>query len=75
MSHIQQIMSTGRIASNIYKTMELHSLGASSTEQYGDILTITVDGQDYSYQVQQWDSLASVVREFEKMIKANLVAA
>lgn len=60
-------MDTGKLATAVYRHVGIPS-GASSTGQFGDILSVTVDGVEYEYQVKEGDTLASVVRELEKLV-------
>lgn len=61
-------METGKLAGIVYKEVGILP-GSSSTGQFGDILTVTVGGVDYEYQVKESDTLASVVRELESIIQ------
>lgn len=60
-------METGKLAGVVYKEVGILP-GSSSTGQFGDVLSVTVEGVEYEYQVKESDSLASVVRELEAMI-------
>lgn len=60
-------MEAGKLAGIAYREVGILP-GSSSTGQFGDVLSVTVEGVEYEYQVKETDTLTSVVRELEAMI-------
>lgn len=73
--YINVIKDPGKVATRIYREMGIPK-GATSTGQFGEILSITVDGIEYEYQVKSSDTMEIVLAEFGKLLQASkLVAA